>query len=242
MWRSTLWLGAIICALSLTVGFAAPEPGQRSDASIAASNILEGMGDITSKTYSFDQAGRILGRTEIDYSQWSELATQLADLIVGAIPGDIDSQVIEEIVAQLRDPYAWFQTVRLERAVGHIGSRAVNRLVQGIQTSSDPLIWYHFAEELAFAVKYLDTTQIDDGLIDQLSALLEQPDDAVRSDAARALGYLGPRAARALPALERSLMLATEQENAGGTVVVLGVRSVEIIDAAIVSITSARGP
>ncbi len=59
------------------------------------------------------------------------------------------------------------------------------------------IVWYLVAEGR------LDS--VNDSHIEDLAALLEDESDAVRERVAAVLGHLGPRAARAVPALEDAL-------------------------------------
>ena len=66
------------------------------------------------------------------------------------------------------------------------------------------------AKDLATVMLYLSgenklQTAIDDSVIDRLAELLSDDSDAVRYWVAASLGTIGPRAVRAVPALEEAL-------------------------------------
>jgi HEAT repeat protein len=220
---------AVWWSLVLSMGFAvaAVQP-QRTDTSLAASEVLKEMRAITDTPYSFDRAGKILGRTERDERRWQELAVNLSDLIVNATPSALDTQVLDEITAQFRDPYAWVSSDVLARSLGHIGPRAVSKLIETTRTSSDELVRQRVSEILTFAINY-SNKQFDTALIDALVMLLDDPDTYVSTNAASALGSLGPRATRALPALERSLVAAEQKERLRATGGFVGILSSDVI-------------
>jgi HEAT repeat protein len=202
------------------------QPSQRTDASIKIEKSVEVMNSITSKPYSFDRQGTLIGRTEMDRETWTTLARQLSDGVVSARPSDIDEKAIDDIVRQLLDPLAW-DFGPLDRALGHIGSRAAERLVGMIQASSDSLIRYHLSEDLTGMIGKARNADIDDQAIEHIADLLENSDQVVRISAAQALGAVGPRARPALPLLEKRLQEAREAERAAG--VYLGPRVVDIL-------------
>lgn len=71
------------------------------------------------------------------------------------------------------------------------------------------------AAKVSDAVSEMNTDQkdaIDDQTIDEIAALLADKSDAVRYYAAISLGYVGHRAARALPALQAALRLVSQPQ------------------------------
>jgi hypothetical protein len=65
------------------------------------------------------------------------------------------------------------------------------------------------ADEIAKTAKYISVDEaegvsVTDATIDHLAALLNDDDDAVRSEIAASLGWIGPKARRAVPALLRA--------------------------------------
>jgi hypothetical protein len=78
---------------------------------------------------------------------------------------------------------------------------------------------------------------LDDEAIDDIAALLSDDDDGVRLWAAGALGLIGPRAKRAIPALERALKNAELPPGAAVT----GVWSGSAIQIALNRITGSHG-
>jgi HEAT repeat protein len=64
----------------------------------------------------------------------------------------------------------------------------------------------NLAQEVSYIIRDLkQEADIHEVVIDNIAALLGDPDHVVRSYAARALGYMGPKAIRAVPALEKAL-------------------------------------
>jgi ABC-type microcin C transport system permease subunit YejB len=71
------------------------------------------------------------------------------------------------------------------------------------------------AAKISDAVSGMSTDQrqaIDDQTIDAMAALLADKNDTVRYYAALSLGYIGPHAARALPALRAALSLVSQPQ------------------------------
>lgn len=64
---------------------------------------------------------------------------------------------------------------------------------------------YYVAERLNKLIGQLDPQSVDDKIVEDLVSLLAIPNDAIRFWVAAALGHLGPRARKAIPALEALL-------------------------------------
>src|SRR5258706_8919824 len=178
MRRATRLGGLFVLTLlaALSVGFVGTV-AQRSQSSTKIEKSVEGMKAITSKPYSFDQQGTLLGRTEVDRQTWNDLAKQLSDNVARARPSDIDAQALDDLAHQLIDPIAWDPNI-LDFALGHIGSRAIENLVQMIKTSPDSLIRYHLSNHMAAAAAA--ARNIDDHAINEIAALLDHSDRVVR--------------------------------------------------------------
>ena len=203
---------SFMAALSAGLAGAIAQSSQRSDASIKIDKSLEAMKSVTSKPYSFDQQGTLVGRTEMDLETWNGRAKQLSDDVVRARPSAIDARALDDIANQLNDPIAWDPNI-LDHALARIGSRAIEKLAQMIRASSDSLVRYHLSEHLASVVADARNADIDDHAIDEIAALLDHSDGTVRvMGAAQALGEIGPRARKTLPALEKELEIVRQQE------------------------------
>jgi HEAT repeat protein len=84
-------------------------------------------------------------------------------------------------------------------------SRTFDQLIKAVQSrvSSDRRI--DAAQKLSDLVHTCRSELFSERHIAQLSALLQDENDSVRYWSATALGYLGPRARSAIPALEKAL-------------------------------------
>jgi hypothetical protein len=87
-----------------------------------------------------------------------------------------------------------------------VTTQSIDALVKQIQ-SDKPLSQDcdKHALILSERVSRMNALIITDQDIDSISSLLQNSDDVVRFNAARALGYIGPKARRAVPALEVAL-------------------------------------
>ena len=85
-------------------------------------------------------------------------------------------------------------------------TQTIDALVKQIQ-SDKPLSQERdkHAQMLFRSVSHMEVSVITDQEIDLISSLLQDNNDVVRFNAARALGYIGPKARRAVPALETAL-------------------------------------
>lgn len=93
--------------------------------------------------------------------------------------------------------------------------RDIVPLIEKIEHETDSNTRTDLASELAKLVSQVRTSdQIDDKVIDDIATLLSDRDDSVRLWVALALGQLGPRANRAVPALERALQEAEAEDQA----------------------------
>ena len=86
----------------------------------------------------------------------------------------------------------------------------LRQLIFQIPSVSSPELRETMAKDLATVMLYLSgenklQTAIDDSVIDRLAELLSDDSDAVRYWVAASLGTIGPRAVRAVPALEEAL-------------------------------------
>ncbi|HIC82365.1 MAG TPA: hypothetical protein EYH07_17975 [Kiloniellaceae bacterium] len=85
----------------------------------------------------------------------------------------------------------------------------VTQMIARVRSVDSPEIRVAYAQSLGMVIRYLSAEgkleTIDDSHIDDLAELLEDESDALRGVVAGALGHLGPRAARAVPALEEAL-------------------------------------
>ncbi len=85
----------------------------------------------------------------------------------------------------------------------------VAQMIAKVRSVSSSEIRIAYAESLRMVIRYLAgegrLESIDDSHIDEMAELLEDESDALRGVVAGALGHLGPRAARAVPALEEAL-------------------------------------
>lgn len=81
----------------------------------------------------------------------------------------------------------------------------ITSMVMKIRTESDNRYRYELSKALAEKVAATNPDKIGDAQIDDIVGLLGDADDSVRYWAALALGQIGPRANRAVPALERAL-------------------------------------
>ncbi len=61
------------------------------------------------------------------------------------------------------------------------------------------------AQRLAQMMRTVDVSLVDDRTVDLIAALLQDEDDIIRFNAAKALRYVGARAKRAVPRLEAAL-------------------------------------
>jgi hypothetical protein len=203
---------ALLAAQGLSLVETDAQPSQRSGASIKIENLVAAMNVITGKPYSFDQKGTLIGRTEVDRLNWNDLAMQMSDAVVSARPSEVDAKALDDLTDQLNDPIAWDPNI-LDYALGHIGSAAIVKLTQIIKSSPDSLRRYYLSEHLARAVSGARNADIDDHAIDEVASLLNHSDSVVRVlGASQALGAIGPRARRALPALQRELEMVRREE------------------------------
>jgi hypothetical protein len=119
----------------------------------------------------------------------------------------------------------WFGIVSVDVQAEQPQVRDLGILIEKIKQETDSRRRYDLATELAHGVSQLRASeQIDDKFIDDLAGLLG--DRVVRFWIAGSLGQLGPRAMRAVPALESALKEEEVAERA-----MSGVPSVSIGDA-----------
>jgi len=82
---------------------------------------------------------------------------------------------------------------------------SISAQVDEINRDSNVITRTQQAEQLSKMVKQLGPSAITDGDIDRLIGLLSDKDDSVRYWAAMSLGYVGPAAKKAIPALQADL-------------------------------------
>src|SRR5689334_17022408 len=81
----------------------------------------------------------------------------------------------------------------------------IGETLHNIQRSGSVQQRTDFAMHLSMLIRKENPTNIDVDTIDEITALLRDRDDSVRYWAATSLGFLGPRAQRAVPALRIAL-------------------------------------
>ena len=108
-----------------------------------------------------------------------------------------------------------FQTLAGDREMFPL-SGEIHRAILNIRSTSSPSEKSWQAESLAMYVWNNRGADIDDAAIFDLIDLLDAGDRSVRSWAAAALGFLGPRAQVALPALRRALASIPKHPDLGG--------------------------
>jgi HEAT repeat protein len=84
----------------------------------------------------------------------------------------------------------------------------ISERVAQIQSASDPSMRIDRAAHLAEYIASrgpLDVANVEAPVVDDMAGLLEDNADLVRFYAAASLGFLGPSARRAIPALEKAL-------------------------------------
>ena len=77
--------------------------------------------------------------------------------------------------------------------------------IKKIKDEKSPTLRTRYAEQLAASIKSGDKRSIEDADIDVLAEMMADRDDSVRYWIATSLGYIGERAKRATPQLERAL-------------------------------------
>lgn len=97
------------------------------------------------------------------------------------------------------------------------------RAVDVITTETSPRARYDAAQALAIRVRQMaeagELERVDLATIDKIASLLSDSEDSVREWAALALGQFGPRAERAVPALELALARAEKIERQSSRIV-----------------------
>lgn len=82
--------------------------------------------------------------------------------------------------------------------------KELRELIAKVHTMSEPsMARTNAAEAISRLTKDIDPKKVDDKTLRDLVSLLNTPDDSVRMWVAGALGFLGPRAKAAAPALLR---------------------------------------
>ena len=231
---SILAVGAVLVAMTTQRSVPAET---RPVASTRITEIGDAMNAITRIPYAFNERGDLVGRTEINEQEWLDLSTRLSSTVLSARPSEIDKPAIDVVVGQLRDPYTW-GTDALRPAVAHIGTQAIEELVQMITTSSEKKIRQQLAIALAEVLSPKNQAAVSVSAIDHIASLLGDADTTVRVYAASSLASRGAQAIGTLPALERALEKTREEEKS--LVDYLGPRSTDFIQAAITHIESTR--
>jgi HEAT repeat protein len=102
---------------------------------------------------------------------------------------------------------------------------AIEASVQKVRSEFDRDKRIDLSTELAFQVRAYPNCAQYPRIVDDIAALLDDPADGVRMGAAMALGYIGPPAMRAVPALKRTIKQLDDILDADSTDPVLPVDS-----------------
>jgi hypothetical protein len=81
----------------------------------------------------------------------------------------------------------------------------VSGAIQKIKEEQSRTLRTKDAEQLSDSIKREDPANISDADIDALAGMMSDRDDSVRMWIATSIGFIGPRARRAIPQLERAL-------------------------------------
>lgn len=84
--------------------------------------------------------------------------------------------------------------------------RLIFIVAQQIAGGRDEGMRYDIATDLALYVKENPKCGDDDAVVSEIEAMLDDHNDGVEARAAQALGYIGPPAIAAVPALKRALV------------------------------------
>lgn len=122
----------------------------------------------------------------------------------------------------------------------------IEEIIQMLRASSDADSRTGFAAQLAefVAAQRTEAARIDAQVVDDMATLLSDGDDWVRFYGAASLGFVGPAARRAIPALEKALEQSRETMalNAGQTSVFGALSSAGAICTAFTRIDLSRVP
>jgi hypothetical protein len=202
----------IFAMLAVAVSATEMPAAERSVTSVQIQEYLSQMKALTAVPWSIDVNYELVGRSEDKRMEWLELSRTMTWAVLVARPTDIDSVVVDDLVSQAVDPWGW-ESTQIHAALGHIGRRAVLRLVEVIETA--PIAGNraeYFSRGLQEVLANTSPQEIDTFLVDRIAGGLDSPDPGTAGNVAQALGAIGPAARRAIPALERSFERACERD------------------------------
>lgn len=97
-------------------------------------------------------------------------------------------------------------------------SMLVSQLIGQIHATTSPIVRMTVSQDLQIVLNYLSDEgklkNIDDSVVKDLAELLDDDNDVVRGAVAASLGWIGPRAAGAVPALQEALQRVDAEREA----------------------------